>query len=73
MFLLSSSHGFSSALLPRTISVRSIAHLLGVVPLTAAALKSHQLAIGAWHEKLALSHCRALLDFTCPSIQEVSL
>jgi hypothetical protein len=69
--ILSSSHGFWSVLLPRTISACGIAILLGVLLLTAAALQSHQWAIGAAQAK-ELFHCHTLLFLTCPSTQEMA-
>jgi hypothetical protein len=71
MFSLSPSRGFCSALLPRASSARGIPNLLGVVLLTAAALQTHRLAIGAAQEK-ELFHCRTLLVLTCLSIQEMA-
>jgi hypothetical protein len=66
MLFIFPSRGFWPALLPHTISARGIPHLLGVVLLTAAALKRHPLAIGSAQEN-ELFHCRTLLVLICPS------
>jgi hypothetical protein len=50
MVFLSRWLGFGKALLPRTIAARGIPVLLGVVLLTAATLKTHQLATGTSQE-----------------------